>query len=250
MAITHGAHVAPMPHQEAPARPVTLTLRALGLLVGLGAVIAVALLSLRIGSIGVSTRTVWDALFNYQAQSYDQTVIRTLRLPRTIIALGVGGGLAVAGATMQAVTRNPLAGPSILGVSSGASFAIVTAIYYIGITSPLGYIWFAFIGATGASALVFLIGASGRDGASPTKLALAGVVVSALLSAWPAPSSSSMNRPSTSPASGSPGRSRGAASTPSGSSRRSSAAVRSSPSSWGTNSTSSAWATTPPAPSG
>jgi iron complex transport system permease protein len=184
MAITHGAHVTPVPPQEAPAKPVTLTLRAIGLLIGLGAVIAVALLSLRIGSIGISTRTVWDALFNYQSQSYDQTVIRTLRLPRTIIALGVGGGLAVAGATMQAVTRNPLAGPSILGVSSGASFAIVTAIYYIGITSPLGYVWFAFIGATLASALVFLIGSAGRDGASPVKLALAGVVVSALLSAW------------------------------------------------------------------
>jgi iron complex transport system permease protein len=184
MAITHGAHVAPASPQEAPARPVALTLRALGLLVGLGAVVAVALLSLGVGAIGIGTRTAWDALFNYQAQSYEQTVVRTLRLPRTIIALGVGGGLAVAGAMMQAVTRNPLAGPSILGVSSGASFAIVTAIYYIGITSPLGYVWFAFIGATGASALVFLIGAAGRDGASPVKLALAGVVVSALLSAW------------------------------------------------------------------
>lgn len=172
------------PSPKAPARPVALTLRAIGLLIGLGAVAVIGLLSLRIGSIGITTRTVWDALFNYQAQSYDQTVIRTLRLPRTIIALGVGGGLAVAGATMQAVTRNPLAGPSILGVSSGAAFAIVTAIYYLGLTSPLGYIWFAFAGATLASGLVFLIGSAGREGPSPVKLALAGVVVSALLSAW------------------------------------------------------------------
>jgi iron complex transport system permease protein len=165
-------------------RGVVIAARILGLGLAALGVALVALLSLRIGSIGVSTREVWDALFAYNAGSYDQTVIRTLRLPRTIIALGVGAGLAVAGATMQAVTRNPLASPSILGVSSGAAFAIVTAIYFIGITSPLGYIWFAFAGAIAASGLVFLIGAAGRGGASPMKLALAGVVVSASLSAW------------------------------------------------------------------
>ena len=165
-------------------RGAALAARGAGLIVGLIGVGMVALLSLRIGSIGISTRDVWDALFYYSAQSYDQTVIRSLRLPRTIIAVGVGGGLAVAGAVMQAVTRNPLAGPSILGVSSGASFAIVTAVFYGGITSVYGYIWFAFAGALGASALVFLIGSAGREGPSPVKLALAGVIVSALLGAW------------------------------------------------------------------
>jgi iron complex transport system permease protein len=175
--VRNGAHVGRW-------RGMVLAARTLGLVAGLAGVVLVALLSLRIGSIGIRTRDVWDALFNYSAQSYDQTVIRSLRLPRTVIAIGVGGGLAVAGATMQAVTRNPLAGPSILGVSSGASFAIVTAVFYGGLTSPLGYIWFAFAGALGASALVFLIGSAGREGPSPVKLALAGVVVSALLSAW------------------------------------------------------------------
>ncbi len=165
-------------------RPFTLAARAVGLIGAAAAVVVVALVSLRIGSIGISTRDAWDALFNYFPQSYEQTVVRSLRLPRTIIAIGVGAGLAVAGATMQAVTRNPLAAPSILGVSSGASFAIVTAVYYGGITSPLGYIWFAFIGGLAASALVFLIGSAGREGPSPVKLALAGVVVSALLGAW------------------------------------------------------------------
>ncbi len=165
-------------------RTILVATRALGLIVGVVAVGLVALLSLRIGSIGIATRDVWDALFNYFPQSYEQTVVRSLRLPRTVIAIGVGAGLAVAGATMQAVTRNPLASPSILGVSSGASFAIVTAIYYGGITSVYGYIWFAFAGGLAASALVFLIGSAGREGPSPVKLALAGVVVSALLGAW------------------------------------------------------------------
>jgi iron complex transport system permease protein len=166
----------------AGARP--LALRAAGLLVCTGLLGVVALLSLRFGSIDISTRDAWDALFNYDPSSYNQTVVRSLRLPRTVIALAVGGALAVAGAVMQAVTRNPLAGPSILGVSSGASFAIVTAIYVGGMTSPHQYVWFSFVGALGASALVFFIGSAGRGGATPVKLALAGVVVSALLSAW------------------------------------------------------------------
>jgi iron complex transport system permease protein len=158
--------------------------RSLGLALMLVAVIVVAVLSLRIGSIHISTANVWDALFHYDSTSYAQTVVRSLRLPRTVIGLAVGAGLAVAGTTMQAVTRNPLADPSILGVSSGASFAIVTAVFYGGLTSPSAYVWFAFLGALVASVIVFLIGSVGRDGPSPVKLALAGVVVSALLSAW------------------------------------------------------------------
>lgn len=158
--------------------------RSLGLVLGLVAVVVAGLLSLRIGSIEISTSDAWNALFNYDAESYNQMVVRSLRLPRTVIALAVGGGLAVAGATMQAVTRNPLAGPSILGVSSGASFAVVTAVFYLGLTAPAQYIWFAFAGALVASGLVFFIGSAGRGGASPVKLALAGVIVSALLGAW------------------------------------------------------------------
>lgn len=110
--------------------------------------------------------------------------MRSLRLPRTVIALGVGGALAVAGTIMQAVTRNPLADPSILGVSSGASFGVVTAVFFLGLTAPAQFIWFAFGGALAASVLVFVIGASGRGGVTPVKLALAGIVISSLLAAW------------------------------------------------------------------
>ena len=142
------------------------------------------ILSLRVGSLDISNGEAWDALFNFDPESYEQTVVRSLRLPRTMVGLAVGASLAVAGAVMQGVTRNPLADPFILGVSSGASFAIVTAIYYLGIVAPAGYIWFAFAGALLASALVFLIGSAGRDGPTPVKLALAGVVISAALGAW------------------------------------------------------------------
>jgi len=165
-------------------RRLLTTARAVGLLVGLVIVVVVALVSVRIGSIGVSNRDAWNAIFNYHADSYNETVIRSLRLPRTVIAIGVGGGLAVAGAVMQAVTRNPLAGPDILGVSSGASFAIVTAIYALDLTAVSQYMWFGFAGATGAAALVYIVGSAGRGGATPIKLALAGVVISALLGSW------------------------------------------------------------------
>jgi iron complex transport system permease protein len=158
--------------------------RAAGLLLGVVGVLLVAMLSLRIGSLPVSNADAWDALFNFDPDSYEQTVVRSLRVPRTIVALAIGASLAVAGAVMQGVTRNPLADPFILGVSSGASFAIVTAIYIFGIASPAGYIWFAFGGALLASALVFVIGSAGRGGPTPVKLALAGVVISAALGAW------------------------------------------------------------------
>ena len=151
------------------------------LLIGCGIVI---LLSLRFGSLSISTSDAWNAIFNYQSDIYEQTVVRTMRVPRTLIAVAVGGSLGVAGAVMQGVTRNPLADPSILGISQGASLGVAIAVTYLGLSAPGQFVWFAFLGAILASVLVFAVGAAGKDGASPVKLALAGVVVTALLSAW------------------------------------------------------------------
>lgn len=158
--------------------------RIAGLLAGIAGLLLVSLLSLRVGSIGITNRHVWNALFAYDLAVYEELVVRTLRLPRTIIGLGVGAGLAAAGATAQAVTRNPLAEPAILGISNGATLGVVLAIFVFGLTSTSEFVWFAFAGALLASALVLLIAASGRDGATPIKLALSGVVIAGLLSAW------------------------------------------------------------------
>ena len=166
-----------------PRRKLRFT-RATGLLLGLAGVLIITILSLRVGSLPVANQDAWGAIFNFNPDSYEQTVVRSLRVPRTAVGLAIGASLAVAGAVMQGVTRNPLADPFILGVSSGASFALVTAIYYFQLTQATQYVWFAFLGALLASSLVFLIGSSGRDGPTPVKLALAGVVVSAALSAW------------------------------------------------------------------
>jgi iron complex transport system permease protein len=158
--------------------------RAVGLALLCGVLVVVSLLSLRVGSISISTNDAVHAIFDYNHDSQAQTVVRSLRLPRTLIALGVGASLAVAGAVMQSATRNPLAGPEILGVSSGAAFAIVTGVYFVGLTASWQYVWFAFAGSVAASIVVYGIASAGRGGATPVKLALAGVVITSLLGSW------------------------------------------------------------------
>ncbi|MCC6704017.1 MAG: iron ABC transporter permease [Thermomicrobiales bacterium] len=176
------------PSVSSPAAPQRRTLgrptKLAGLIILLALCAVALLMSLRFGSLNISTADAWNAIFNYDPNVYEQTVVRKLRVPRTLIALAVGGALGVAGAVMQGVTRNPLAEPSILGISQGASLAVAIAVTYLGLTSPSEFVWFAFAGALLASLLVFAVGSAGQDGASPVKLALAGVVVTALLSAW------------------------------------------------------------------
>jgi len=173
-----------IPVERHSRKPGITVSRSAGLGIALVLVVVSALLSLRFGAHPVSTRSVWNAIVNYDPTAYDEVVVRTLRLPRTIIALGVGAALAVTGCVMQAITRNPLADSSILGVASGASFAVVIAIYVFKLTSPWAFVWFAFAGALGAATLVFAVGATGRDGPTPLKLTLAGVVISAFLGSW------------------------------------------------------------------
>lgn len=84
-------------------------------------------LSVSIGAADIHLRTVWDALFHFQPQNTSHQIIRDLRLPRTAAAALVGAFLAVSGAIMQGLTRNPLAEPSIMGVTSGSGFAIALA---------------------------------------------------------------------------------------------------------------------------
>ena len=113
-------------------------------------------------------------------------MVRELRVPRTVIGALAGSCFAVAGALTQGVTRNPLGAPSILGINAGAAFAIVIAIYRADVTSSVGYVWFAFAGALGATVLVYLVASVGPGGPTPVKLALAGAVISALLGSWTA----------------------------------------------------------------
>jgi ABC-type Fe3+-siderophore transport system permease subunit len=108
-------------------------------------------------------------------------VVRELRLPRTAIGLLAGLSLGVAGALMQGHTRNPLGDPGLLGVSAGASLAVVLAIQVLGINTPSGYVWFAFAGALVGTVLVYAVGTAGRGAPTPLTLALAGAALSALM---------------------------------------------------------------------
>jgi iron complex transport system permease protein len=157
--------------------------RTLGLLVALGLLVWVVLMSVRIGSVPIESGTVLDAFFGFDG-SDEHLIVRSLRVPRTLIGLGVGAALAVAGAVTQGVTRNPLGAPDILGINAGASFAVVTAIHVLGFVSPRGYVWFAFAGALCASIVVYVLGSAGSGGPTPVKLALSGAVLTALLGSW------------------------------------------------------------------
>ncbi|MBD7957963.1 iron chelate uptake ABC transporter family permease subunit [Microbacterium sp. Sa4CUA7] len=101
------------------------------------------------------------------------------RIPRTVLALLVGAALAMSGATMQAVTRNPLADPGILGVSGGASLAVVIGIAFFGLSAPYAVMGVAIAGAAVAAVFVYAVGSLGRGGATPLKLTLAGAASSA-----------------------------------------------------------------------
>ncbi len=127
------------------------------------------------GSVGLSPYAVWQALLG-QGSSLNQTLVLELRLPRVMAAFATGGLLAVAGALMQILLRNPLADPYVLGISGGASVAALTAIL-LGISGIL-MSGMAFIGAVLSTLLVF--GLSTRLGNMATmRLLLTGVVIAA-----------------------------------------------------------------------
>jgi iron complex transport system permease protein len=153
--------------------------RAGGLTVGIVALFGAVLASLAVGSLDIPLGEVVSAFTAFD-NSDAHVVVRDLRVPRTEVGLLVGGALGAAGALMQGVTRNPLAEPGILGITAGASLGVVLAIFALGISSASGYVWFALAGAAFAALLVYVLGASGRDGATPVKLALAGAVLAAL----------------------------------------------------------------------
>ncbi|MFD9445179.1 FecCD family ABC transporter permease [Streptomyces sp. NPDC060006] len=168
----------PEPRAEtAPAPPSRRAVRAAGLLLSLAVLVLVALASIAIGAKELSLEQVWHGLFE-DSGTYGDVVVSE-RLSRTVLGLLAGAALGLAGAVLQALTRNPLADPGLLGINAGASAAVVTAISFFGVTSLNGYVWFAFAGAAAVGALVYFLG--GSRGATPVRLALAGTAISAAL---------------------------------------------------------------------
>lgn len=146
------------------------------------ALAAAAALSIALGSRQISVDLLVDALRS--ARSADSSLEARIiyeRTVRTIFSMLSGAALGVSGALMQAVTRNPIADPSILGVNTGASLFVVIGITFFGLSSSNQYIVFALLGAGLTAILVYSISSIGSGGATPIKLALAGTAVSAAL---------------------------------------------------------------------
>lgn len=151
--------------------------------VALLALLAVTVLAgLALGARDIAPETVVDALLGRLApDDYEGLVVLTERLPRVVLGLLVGGCLGAAGAIMQAVTRNPLADPGILGVEAGAAAAVVVGIVMFGVYEPRGYFWFALVGAAIAAVSVAFISRATTTASREISLVIAGAAVAALL---------------------------------------------------------------------
>ena len=148
-------------------------------------------IAVSVGAVAVPAGTVWGVLANklspgFIEQTWSQgreAIVWNIRFPRAILAMMVGAGLAIVGASLQAVTRNPLADPHLLGISSGGAFGAIFALLHSGLflgalTVPL----LAFIGALAATLIVLGVSRL-ADASSADRLVLAGVAVSFIIMA-------------------------------------------------------------------
>jgi len=142
------------------------------------AVLCVA--SLAFGSAQIPLPELWRAALG-SSDAISQATLLGLRVPRTALGVLVGAALGVAGALMQAYTRNPLADPGVLGVNAGAGLAITLAVAFLGVTRIQEYLPFAFIGALVAVILVYLLAAARERPPSPLRMTLVGVAASAVM---------------------------------------------------------------------
>ncbi|MBD0335988.1 MAG: iron ABC transporter permease [Cyanobacteria bacterium Co-bin13] len=149
----------------------------LGLVLCTGILAVCLMVSVLLGAADIAPQTVWQALFQFDG-STEHLIIRTVRLPRAILAVFVGAALAVAGAITQGLTRNALAAPDILGINAGAALAMVLTIYF---KTSNGNVWVAFGGAAISTLTVYWLGSMGRSGLTPLKLVIAGSALAYLL---------------------------------------------------------------------
>ncbi|GEK73767.1 MULTISPECIES: FecCD family ABC transporter permease [Halomonas] len=154
--------------------------RLAGLLLGLLLAATAFVASLMLGTTEIPAPTFLQTLWHYDPARVAHLIIRTERLPRAVIAALVGASLAIAGALMQTLTRNPLASPSLLGINAGAMFFVVIAVSWLPLHAPGEIVWAALLGGFVAAGLVALLSRGRRGELSPLRVVLAGVAVSAM----------------------------------------------------------------------
>jgi len=152
----------------------------LGLALGFILVFLSFISSIVFGQTPISFGTALDALLHFDKDSTEHIIIATTRISRAVIAAVIGASLAIAGALLQALTRNPLASSDIFGINAGAVFFVVAAISFFSVSSLTHYMWIAFLGGGVATVMVYFLGTLGRDSLSPIKIVLAGAAITAL----------------------------------------------------------------------
>ncbi|MUL38869.1 FecCD family ABC transporter permease [Gloeocapsopsis dulcis] len=154
----------------------------IGLIISIVLLMICLFVSIALGAADISLKTIYEAIAVFDG-STEHLIIRTVRVPRSLLAILVGAATAIAGAIMQGISRNPLADPEILGINAGAAFAVVIAVFLFGTSEPIFYVWCAFLGAGVSAVSVYLLGSLGRGGMTPLNLTIAGAAIAALLSA-------------------------------------------------------------------
>ena len=167
----------PLLRGHAPVR--TGTARSVGLLLSAGLLVAAAGVSVMVGSALLTPGTVLAALFSPDG-TVSQITVTEVRVPRTLLGVAVGVALGIAGAVMQALTRNPLADPGLLGVNGGAALSVAIGVAAFGLVHIADFVWWAFGGAAVAAALVYVIAARARGGITPVRLTLVGMALSSV----------------------------------------------------------------------
>jgi len=146
-----------------------------------GALMLVGIVALMVGSVSLPLSEIWSGLTGNASAPETGIIVRQIRLPRVLLAMLVGASLAVSGTALQALLRNPLADPYVLGISSGAALGAILALWVggrVAAASPL----VAFAGALLTMAWVYLLGHR-RGRLASYSLVLAGVITASFLSA-------------------------------------------------------------------
>ncbi|GER66641.1 ferrichrome ABC transporter permease [Weizmannia acidilactici] len=162
---------------HASLRPAGMAVLAAGMVLLVASIAA----AISAGAADIQFSAVWRAVFHYEPAREADRIIMSLRLPRELGAAVVGATLAVSGAIMQGMTRNPLADPGLLGLNAGASLGLACLFAFFPHASFGAKMLFSFIGAAAGAGIVFGLGSLKKGGLTPLRLTLAGAAVSALL---------------------------------------------------------------------
>ncbi|TVY03347.1 iron ABC transporter permease [Cohnella terricola] len=174
-------------HKQAPTAKVKVHSRPLAatliLSVGLAMLVLGIGVSVSFGVADIRFGEVWEAIFRFNGDITNHQIIQEWRLPRVLGGAMVGASLAVAGALMQGMTRNPLADTGLLGINAGSGFMLALCFAFFPGLPFMYLILYSFLGAGLGVVLVYGIGSIAKGGLTPVRLVLAGAALSALLSA-------------------------------------------------------------------